>query len=186
MPSYDDLKRELESITELLERYPEQLQKAVFDLLMESYRGEPAKVDLPGPILDPNGGPETTRKASSGRKQASKKQYEQDKSLMLLGGDGKPSLKEFYAKKHPRTKPERVVVCVYYLKHSCGLNTVNMNQVYTCFRELELEVGNLQQAVWKASSNGYLALPGKGIELVSKGEDFVLRQLPKKKSQVAD
>jgi len=55
------------------------------------------------------------------------------KDLNLRGGKGKEALGEVLGRLKPTSNMERNLVFVHYLKHTCGIDAVTANHVYTCY-----------------------------------------------------
>lgn len=64
-----------------------------------------------------------------------------DKNLNLKAQDGKPSLRDFYAKYLPGSFLEKNLVFCYYLQQLLEISPINVDHVFTCYRDIkELKV----------------------------------------------
>jgi hypothetical protein len=83
-----------------------------------------------------------------------------DKNLDLAGGSGTVSLKDYVAQYSPKTKMERNVVFVGYLKDILQIENVSIDHVWTCYSSLRLKYpGNPQQSAYDTSAKGWLNVP---------------------------
>lgn len=163
MPSYDELKAELEVIAKTVDKFPEAVKSRVFDLLVQTFLGQslpplgstPAAPSPPvsspvqswstpprrkRPILAKNAEElETAGEDADSKKPArrvsQKESYTIDRELNLRGDKSIPSFSAFVEEKKPGTTQEFNAVVVYYLQKMVGLKAVTLNQAYTCFTE---------------------------------------------------
>jgi hypothetical protein len=165
MPSYEELKSELEVIAKTVEKFPEAVKPRVFELLVQTFLGQsPAATPVaslpPTAPPAPSGGGHTRRapakrkksnaqaaggeqsnesateqKKTSRRANSGKESYQIDRQLNLRGDKSIPAFTTFVEEKKPDTTQEFNAVVVYYLQKMLGLPSVTLNQAYTCFTE---------------------------------------------------
>ncbi|MCM0021969.1 MAG: hypothetical protein NBV67_18430 [Tagaea sp.] len=98
---------------------------------------------------------------------------------------GKTSLKDFFAEKGPSSDPEVYACMVFYLKNILQIDTVGMDHLFTCFKDLGRKVPNIKQGLKNTQRRkGYLNTADfSNINLTRNGENFVEHDLkPKVKS----
>lgn len=104
------------------------------------------------------------------------------KDLVLTAEGDKPSLKEFYSKKNPKSNYERNVVFCYYLLKIKEVKPIGINHIYTCYKEVKQRVGELGVSLSETSSKGWLDTSDMSdIKVTPRGENFVEYDLPKVK-----
>lgn len=104
--------------------------------------------------------------------------------INLTGGEGVPSLKEFYEEKKPETNEELVTFFAFYLREYCGVDEMQMGHAVSCYNAIEKRKPNSIYDICKNSKRkwGYL---DKGeipysFKLNIQGENLVKHDLPKK------
>lgn len=130
--------------------------------------------------------PQKQRKVTAAKerkpRKPSKLGYEIEKDLVLAKEGDKPSLKEFYSQKKPGSNYERNVVFCYYLLRVRELKPIDINHVYTCYKEVNQRVGSLDVSLSETSKKGWLDTSDMNdIRLSIRGENFVEHDLPKVK-----
>lgn len=94
-------------------------------------------------------------------------------------------LARFYKEKRPRSQPETITALAYYLKHLEGKEEFMPSDLKRFYGDLGLPIyRKIAQSVWDAfKKRGFLIKGDKrGLYKISpKGEEFVEKQLPKKK-----
>ena len=103
-----------------------------------------------------------------------------------LRPDGKPSLKDYFAEKSPRDQQEQTAVFVYYLSRVLGETKLNVNHLYTCFKQVEKRVPTNILLVARNTANrkGWVdTSDSNDIKTTTQGENFVEHDLPKKDSK---
>ena len=165
----------------------DQVQQEAFAALVSAFRGGARQTGSQSdrstepPAAAEGGTKSGARKASPPRKPGAKKQtYELLKDLDVHRG-ATPSLSEFVAEKAPQNQIERAAVFVYWLVHIGKVGTVTVNHVYTCYRNLNIQVpSDLVNTLQKAGSNGWLDTGNReDIRIVVGGDNFVEHQLPR-------
>jgi hypothetical protein len=95
---------------------------------------------------------------------------------------GKSSLVDFIHEKKPTTQNEKNVVFVYYLQREAGLSSVNVDQVYTCYKEAKERVpSNLRNSLAVTSSRkGWINSDDmEDLSITPRGENVVDHDLPR-------
>jgi hypothetical protein len=103
------------------------------------------------------------------------------KSLNLQP-DGKESLKDFVAKKKPKSQEEHVAVYIYYLKNVLEEANVGFAHIFTCFKETgERMPGDLPQTCRNAASKkGWLdTANANDLKRTTRGDNLVEKDLPR-------
>lgn len=207
MPSYDELKSELESISELVDRFPEVVKPEVFNLLVRTFLGQapqqassslspPSSLATPAPTSTPtvkkstkrrnsveknegNSGP--TEKAAP-KRGVSKESYQLDRELNLRGDKSIPSFKSFVDEKQPGSAKEFNAVSVYYLQKIVGLTHINLNHAYTCYSEVSRRPPEAfrQSFIDTKNKEGWVEFDGEGnLRVPHRGAVFVEHDLPR-------
>lgn len=117
------------------------------------------------------------RKAGGSR---SKHSFSIDKDLDMVRG-GSKSLKDFIGEKQPKTAPEKVLVCVYWLTRILeGDRPATLDRVYTCFKHMEWPIpSDLANTAQQAGVKGWLdSRKRDDIKVVIGGENRVEHDLP--------
>ena len=106
------------------------------------------------------------------------------KELDLTGSDGKESLRDFYSKFETSSNLERNLVFVYYLQHIKEVENININHVFTCYRNVpDLKApGNLKQSLVDAGfKKGWLDTSSmENITVPISGINHLEHDMPKK------
>ncbi|MBW9261720.1 MAG: hypothetical protein K1564_09145 [Candidatus Thiodiazotropha sp. (ex. Lucinisca nassula)] len=74
--------------------------------------------------------------ASAGNASKAKKAPGIAKDLDLSGGADDPTLKEFYGRYDHKSNFERNLIFTYYLKQVIGVEKVNLDHIFTCYRNV--------------------------------------------------
>jgi hypothetical protein len=94
-------------------------------------------------------------------------------------------LTKFYKEKRPKSQPETITVFAHYLKHREGKEEFMPLDLRRLYENLGLPISRkIAQSTWDAyKKRGFLIKGSKrGLYKISpKGEEFVRKQLPKKK-----
>ena len=199
MPTYDELKQELSEIATLLEKYPDGLKTSVYELLVAEYLGAPpprdaqkhkstpaaspsTKQDTPRPSRPPAS--ESSGNAPSKRRSPAAVKPKLDTTLNLRGSPpAHPSFADFYKEKKPPKNAEFITVALYYLKHHLDIEPANLDQVFTCYREMRGVVKTpeafRQAFIDTKNRTGYIEIDDGGtFRLSVRGENFVEHDLP--------
>lgn len=209
MPSYDELKSELESISKVVDRFPEAVKPQVFDLLVRTFLGQAPQLSSSTPPASPSSPPTppTAKKRSKRRSSVekgdgdgvptekaapkrgvSKESYKLDRELNLRGDKSIPSFKSFVDEKQPGSAKEFNAVAVYYLQKIAGLSQVTLNHAYTCYSEVGRRPPEAfrQSFIDTKNKEGWVEFDGEGnLRIPHRGSVFVEHDLPrpnKKKS----
>jgi hypothetical protein len=99
-----------------------------------------------------------------------------------LNASGKKSLKAFVEEKQPNDNQEKCTVAVYYLRHELELESISIDHIFTCYKNVGWRVGNLYNIVrLTASRKGWLDTSNSNdIKTTPHGENLVELDLPKK------
>lgn len=107
------------------------------------------------------------------------------KDLNLKPKD-KKSLKAFFEEKKPETNIESNAVFVYYLEKILTVSVINIDHIFTCYREVRSRIpGNLKQSIADSGSKyGYIDTSDmRNIKIIVRGVNLVVHDLPKKKKK---
>ncbi|PHQ57053.1 MAG: hypothetical protein COC16_02005 [Lutibacter sp.] len=202
MKEYEELKKELKEIAQILKEYPESLQSDVFNLMSKAYMGnldfsEPQKISIKeGEVVKEKNSPskqkttpvqKTNTKATKKRTSSSKDSYKIVKPLNLKGDSNNPSLQKFCEDKITTSSIKFNVIAAYYLKRILNIENVSPDHIYSCYKEMSIKLPTrlLQSLRDTAGSKyGYLDTSDTNdIKVPVTGENFVehdLVQKPKK------
>ena len=183
MPTYEELKAELLEISKIIEKFPEQVKKQVYALLVQEFLGipipkstSPAENDAISKIA------EAPPEQKKGRKPSSKESYVIDRNLNLRGDKSIPSFKEFCHQKNPGSAKEFNAVSIYYLKKLMNLDEVTLNHAYTCYAEVSRKPPQAfrQSFIDTKNKEGWVEFNADGnLEIPHRGVVFVEYDLPK-------
>ena len=183
MKDYDEVKKAISEIGIIIEKLPENVQQKAFDVLLASFL-EKSEVKSKENSITVNKQNNITKRKPREKSGITKESFQLDKNLDLRGNNETPSFISFVESKKPASNIEFNVVAVYYLKKYAKLSKVDINQIYTCYKDVNRKVpGNMQQSIHDTSSSryGYIDLSiSDDIALPTRGETFVENDLPKK------
>ncbi|MDO9151744.1 MAG: hypothetical protein Q7U33_10235 [Methylotenera sp.] len=201
MDSHENLKKELLQIANVVEKFPDDIKKQVFSLLVNSYLGNgTAKLnttsidekveievlsgadELPFTDSPKKSNVGTKQKSILVRKKAAKESFKIDRHLDLTGSADSPSFKEFYAEKNPTSTAEFNALAIYYLIKLKGFSNATFDQVYTCYAEVKKKPAeHFKQSFRDAQSKlGYIELNDDGSYVIPhRGVVFIEHDLPK-------
>lgn len=100
-----------------------------------------------------------------------------------LSPSGKQSFKSFVEEKQPASNQMKCTVAVYYLRNELELETVSINHIFTCYKNIgSWRVTDVYNIVaLTASRKGWLDTSDmNNIKLTPHGENLVKFDLPKK------
>lgn len=109
--------------------------------------------------------------------------YTRIKDLDLSAAAGHPSLGEFMDSKLPITNEERNLVFMYYLQYLLNVETITMDHVYTCYREVRIRAPlNLEHSLRTTANQKNWITAGDDDQFVvtPEGKSYVEKQLPKR------
>ena len=178
---YDRLVAELPSISKAISDLPsEGLQREAFAALVAALLDRPAQASAPAPKPSPRPRGSTKRgPRASGRRSASPSIVKD----LDLRPTGKQAFEDFAAAKQPASQWEQATVAVYYLTKVIDLPAVDVNHVYTCFKDrLWRTPSNLSNKMQQAaSSKGWLDTSSmENIRVTPQGENLVEHDLPRR------
>lgn len=126
---------------------------------------------------------ETVDTKTPKRKTITVSPYNLVKDLNLRAEKGRPSLTEFTDLKFPITNEERNLVFVYYLQEILKLESITLDHVYTCYREVNIRNPvNIQNSLEvTANQHQWVQMKDGDIEITPAGRDFVEKRLPIKR-----
>lgn len=75
-------------------------------------------------------------------------------ALDLSGGGSKPSLKEFFARYDHSTNFERNLIFCYYLKQVLNIEKVNLDHIFTCYRNVGQKIPKAIEQSMRDTANG--------------------------------
>lgn len=127
-------------------------------------------------------------KKNNGAKSGSKRKesYQIVKDIDLSAKSGKEALKKFYEKKSPSTAMQKNAVFVYYLERVAGVQSIGVNHIYTCYKDVNEKVpGALRQSLLDTSfKKGWIDTKSmENITVTTHGENLVEHSLPEQKSE---
>jgi hypothetical protein len=106
-----------------------------------------------------------------------------------LRPEGKPSLKDFFASKKPKTQMEQMAVFAFYLKKIAEEAEVGYNHLFTCFDETSTRKPEdlAQTARNTASKKGWIdTSKPDDVKITTRGENLVDHELPRDQSASND
>lgn len=205
MTEYEKLKDELLQISVVLEKFPEDLKPKVFDLLVSTFTGKQVPTDdnsgngktkqgeepeVGDEDSDNNAVSKTKSKQSTkkdvGPKKPAAESYSIDRNLNLRGEKDVPSFKDFFQEKQPLSTAEINAVSVYYLKQLKGMDTVTLNHVYTCYKEVGKKPADYFKQSFRDTKNkqGYIEFDDNwNLTIPHRGVSFVEHDLPHEKKK---
>lgn len=144
-------------------------------------RAEPAVQPVPAivPAAVPELEPVTTIQVPTPTAAA----YTRLKDLDLSATAEHPSLGEFMDSKLPITNEERNLVFMYYLQYLLKVDTITMDHVYTCYREVRIRAPlNLEHSLRTTANqkNWITASDEDQFTVTPEGKLYVEKQLPKR------
>lgn len=111
------------------------------------------------------------------------------KALDLTASDGAESLRDFYNKYEASSNLERNLVFVYYLQNLKEIESININHVFTCYRNIpDLKApGNLKQSIFDTGfKKGWLDTSSmESITVPISGINHLEHDLPKKDTEAS-
>ncbi len=140
------------------------------------------KKDIPSPenkIKDDSDTKKLTKKTKTNET------YKLDPDINLWKTDTKQGLRDFYNEKAPSSGYECNVVFVYYLQKNAGVEKINPNHIYTCYKEVVRAYPNAlrQNLIDTKRDKGWISTSDiNAITLTSKGENYVEHDLPAKET----
>jgi len=195
--SYEELKTELIEIAGIIEKYPDDVKKQVFELLVSRFLGEPIISNSNGEDENPEP-PEhksTPQKKAAvkakvapkaTKKKSSTHSYQIDRTLDLRAGDHCPSFTDFHDEKFPSTTPEFNALVVYYLIKLKGHKEATLNQAYTCYSEVKKKPLEHFKQSFRDTQNkqGFIEFTDEGnLVIPHRGIVFIEHDLPKAKKE---
>jgi hypothetical protein len=180
---YEELVAEMERISTVIQKFPENLQGKVFDIMVKSYLGdqsyEAATMEEPEPepvqhisVVDSN----RVQPIKKRPIRRNKDSYSMVKDLDLLGKSGVEPFRDFLERYEVNSNIKFNTVAVYYLKNVLHIADVTIDHIYTCYKNGERKVpGNLRQSITDTSSSkyGYINMSDNHITLSVLGENLV-------------
>jgi len=187
MPSYEDLKKEIIVIKDLVLQFPEPLQDNAFRILISEYLGHRIPTDANAIGAELQRADSGTIKVIHQKKRTPSK----DRSLVIVddlnlnGSETMPSFARFVEEKKPESSIEFNVVSVFYLKKILGLKQITSDHIYTCYKKTgRILPERFQKNLWHTQSDKYryITLEDNDITLTTRGENLVEHELPSAKS----
>jgi len=187
MKTYEEIKAELLEIADVLKKFPESIQPQAFEILTKHFLGYSAtfpSTNVVNPVKSKKNNRQESEKPKSHTKSTgkSKESYSILKELDLRGA-GEISFKDFYKEKNPTSATEFNSVAIYYLVDMLKLESITVNHVYTCYKEVSKRTPEafLQSLRDTSSKYGYIDTADiNNIKLPLRGRNFVEHDLPKK------
>ena len=180
--SFNLLMEALPRIAETVKQLPEALQPQAFQALLEEFRSSQPRRQRTKQAKASGVPPEPSKETRKPkRKQTRGPTVQKD---LDLRPKGKTSLTEFAESKEPKNNDDKNVVSVFYLRRIADTETVSIDHVFTCYREMGWrEPANLANSLAiTASKKGYLDTSTlEDIKLTPAGRNHVEHDLPRKK-----
>jgi hypothetical protein len=186
---YEELKKELASISKVIESFPENLKSKVFEILMDSYLNGKTTFNVPktdsskSKAVEAEVPPKEKESKKASLRKATKESYNIDRDLNLRGDTSTPSFKSFFEEKKPSSKGEFNVLATYYLSKIMGIELVTINHVYTCYAEVKFKPAeNFKQSFIDTKNKfGYIEYDKNwNLNIPHRGIVFIEHDLPKK------
>lgn len=195
MPSYEELKNELKSISEVVGLFPETVKPQVYDLLVQTFvKGSfvnlEEKVETEQLVQDKDlktaetetGKSIKKNKRPPSKRSVSKENYKIDGNLNLRR-DNVQSFKEFYQNKKPSSAIDFNVSAIYYLQEVMKIPQITLTHIYTCYDEVKKRppIAFRQSFIDTKNKMGFIDFdPENNLVVNQKGKNFVQFDLPKK------
>lgn len=93
---------------------------------------------------------------AKGKAAAASKNGKLDKDLNLYGGDNIPPLKDYLAGFNATTNMHKNVVFISYLMNQLGLDTINIDHIFTCYHAVDKIPKALLQSLYDTSDKGLI------------------------------
>jgi hypothetical protein len=182
MPSYEELKKELISVSELLKLFPPDSHELILKTLLTEFLQRSVSADSPVDVSIP---PRKPSEAQTGarKKTVMKESFKIISNLDFAGGSGIPSFRGFHDEKKPRSNYEFNTLAVYYLGHMLKVGKISPDHIYTCYKEVARKIpGAFRQSLHDTSSSGgYIDTKDiNNIFVTTRGENLVEHDLPRK------
>ena len=124
---------------------------------------------------------EPTNKTGSQKKKSLPKSYSLCKDLNLYKEGEHPSLKDFIRDYDTSSNLNRYLLFVHYLKVIKHVEKVGVNEIYTCFKNLNIKIPNIEQGLRDtASRKGWLNnSSSENVQITISGENAINHELLK-------
>jgi hypothetical protein len=182
MHDYSELKSELPQMLEIVEKFPDQLQERVLDILVAEFLGTESagsvpcapreNIEVPAVVLpkEPRSHHRTSRDTVN------------IVPNLNLRPSGQLSLVDFVKEKNPKSCQEFNAVAVYYLARKLLTEAITSDCVYTCYKEAgrrppDAFLQNLRNTEKRKAWIDVSDL--KHIRLTQRGETLVDHDLPR-------
>ena len=182
---------ELKEVLPIIKEFPENLQVKVFDYLLKDELCEVRKSEIEqnNCNIENNNMKLNSTKRAKRKSSSSTNIYTNNYTPSLikdlnLRPSGNKSLAEFFEEKKPDGNIQNSAVMTYYLQHILGLENINPDHIFTCYRELNKKIpAVIVQNLRDCSSNryGYINFNNGKITTSIKGINFVEQDLPHNK-----
>lgn len=128
----------------------------------------------------------TTEKPKPRKPRRKKKEtFSIAKDLDLSSKTGKKSLRDFYSEKGPANNMENNTVFIYYLEKTAKVEAINIDHVYTCYKNVKVVVPTAlkQSLVDTSRRKGWIDTSStEDMKITTPGENFIEFELPAKKN----
>lgn len=182
MHDYSELKSELPQMLEIVEKFPDQLQERVLDILVAQFLGtESADSSLSPAIVNLDLPATTPTKESQPRHRKPKESFN-ILSELNLSPSGHQSLTDFIKEKRPENFQEFNAATVYYLTKELSIRAITPEHVYTCYKDANRRLpGAFTKSLRDTDKvKGWIDTHDlKNIKITTWGENFVEHDLPR-------
>jgi len=104
---------------------------------------------------------------------------------LILKPKSKKSFRDFASEKKPANHKEKCVVCIYYLIKILEMSNININFIYTCYKDINWKgPKDFKNMLHQAGTEGWLdTKDGNNLLVTAIGENLVEHDLPHKEKK---
>lgn len=184
---FDDILKRLPEIAAAVNEFKDpELQRRAFETLMSA-----AGLVSPGSSIPASSSSEKNKHSREKKKETinptrnkggAKRNPDQYQIVDVdLHPEGLASLRSFFEQKKPKSDPEKYSCIVYYMLNIAEIQAVNVDHVFTAFKQLGLKVPNIRGGLQNTRArHGWVDFKASGpITLTRIGANFVEHELPR-------